>query len=104
MPDLRNSRVPDILRELASFGIEAEVHDPLADPAAGAGEYGSTLTPLELLRGSGRAGPGGAASRLPRRSARPGSAPCSAPAGIVIDVKSALDPARLPAGQGYWSL
>ena len=30
VPDLRNSRVPDILRELASFGIAAMVHDPLA--------------------------------------------------------------------------
>ena len=33
VPDLRNSRVPDIVAELRSFGIEALVHDPLADPA-----------------------------------------------------------------------
>ena len=25
-------------------------------------------------------------------------------AGILVDVNSALDPARLPAGHGYWSL
>ena len=32
VPDLRNSRVPDIVRELAEFGIRPLVHDPLADP------------------------------------------------------------------------
>ena len=30
--DLRNSRVPDILRELAQFGIDAVVHDPFGSP------------------------------------------------------------------------
>src|SRR5690606_12607870 len=31
--DLRNSKVPDIVEELAQFGIETIVHDPLADAA-----------------------------------------------------------------------
>src|SRR5208282_815591 len=29
--DLRNSKVPDILRELRTFGIDAIIHDPLAN-------------------------------------------------------------------------
>jgi len=29
--DIRNSKVPDILAELPHLGIEAEVHDPIAD-------------------------------------------------------------------------
>ena len=33
VPDLRNSRVPDIVAELREFGIAALVADPLADPA-----------------------------------------------------------------------
>ncbi len=33
--DIRNSKVPDILRELRQFGIEALVHDPLANAARG---------------------------------------------------------------------
>src|ERR1700761_4870228 len=31
VPDIRNSRVPDVLTELKTFGVEALVHDPLAD-------------------------------------------------------------------------
>src|SRR5690606_17410081 len=31
VPDLRNSKVPDILKELTEFGIDASIHDPLAD-------------------------------------------------------------------------
>ena len=34
VPDIRNSKVPDILAELREYGIEALVSDPLADPAA----------------------------------------------------------------------
>ena len=30
-PDLRNSRVIDVIRELASFGVTVHVHDPIAD-------------------------------------------------------------------------
>lgn len=42
-PDLRNTRVVDIVRELADYGIQAEVHDPLADPAEARREYGLDL-------------------------------------------------------------
>ncbi len=42
-PDLRNSKVPDIIRELESYGIEVRVHDPLADPVEARREYGLEL-------------------------------------------------------------
>jgi UDP-N-acetyl-D-galactosamine dehydrogenase len=48
-PDLRNSRAPDIIRELESYGIEVAVDDPLADPVEAAHEYRLTLTPWENL-------------------------------------------------------
>lgn len=44
-PDLRNTRVIDVVAELRAFGIEAEVHDPWADAAEAAHEYGLELTP-----------------------------------------------------------
>lgn len=44
-PDLRNTRVIDVVAELRAFGIEADVHDPWADAAEAAHEYGLTLTP-----------------------------------------------------------
>ncbi len=49
VPDLRNSRVPDIVGELRSFGIEPVVHDPLADARQAKDEYGIELLPLEGL-------------------------------------------------------
>ena len=43
VPDLRNSRVPDIVAELREFGIEPLVHDPVADAEEAHEEYGLTL-------------------------------------------------------------
>ncbi len=47
--DLRNSRVPDIVRELAQFGIEALVHDPLGSAEQALHEYGIRLCDLDEL-------------------------------------------------------
>lgn len=49
-PDLRNSRVPDVLQELHEYGVTTLVHDPLADPAEAKAEYGVELLPLEEMR------------------------------------------------------
>lgn len=42
-PDIRNSRVIDIIRELESFGVEVVVYDPWADKKEVAHEYGIEL-------------------------------------------------------------
>ena len=42
-PDLRNTRVVDIVDELKSYGIAVDVHDPHADMQAAQDEYGITL-------------------------------------------------------------
>jgi UDP-N-acetyl-D-galactosamine dehydrogenase len=42
-PDLRNTRVVDVVRELADYGIRAEVTDPQADPGEAMREYGIAL-------------------------------------------------------------
>ncbi len=43
VPDLRNTRVIDIVKELQSFGVNVQVHDPLADPEGAEHEYGIRL-------------------------------------------------------------
>jgi UDP-N-acetyl-D-galactosamine dehydrogenase len=48
-PDLRNSKVIDVIRELQDFGCDVSVCDPLADPAEAMQEYGVTLLPIEKL-------------------------------------------------------
>lgn len=42
-PDIRNSKVVDILRELESFGVETLVYDPVADADMALEEYGVRL-------------------------------------------------------------
>lgn len=43
-PDLRNTRVVDVVGELRSYGVAVDVHDPWADPAHADEEYGLALT------------------------------------------------------------
>jgi UDP-N-acetyl-D-galactosamine dehydrogenase len=43
VPDLRNSKVNDVIKELESFGIEVYVHDPLVSKAEAMHEYGVEL-------------------------------------------------------------
>lgn len=45
-PDLRNSRVVDVVRELQDFGVEVQLCDPVADAAEVAQEYG--VAPVAL--------------------------------------------------------
>ena len=48
-PDLRNSRVMDIIDELRSYQIEINVHDPIANAAEAREEYGVELCAWEDL-------------------------------------------------------
>ena len=50
VPDLRNTRVVDILRELEEYGASVLVHDPIADSKEAKREYGITLARLEDMR------------------------------------------------------
>jgi UDP-N-acetyl-D-galactosamine dehydrogenase len=42
-PDIRNTRVIDLVRELEDYGITVDVHDPWADPEEAKAEYGIDL-------------------------------------------------------------
>ena len=50
-PDLRNTRVVDLSRELGEYGARVDIHDPWADPVIAAHEYG-----VQLLAGEPQAG------------------------------------------------
>jgi UDP-N-acetyl-D-galactosamine dehydrogenase len=50
VPDLRNSKVADILTELKVHGFDAQVADPMAYPEEAQHEYGVTLIPLDQLK------------------------------------------------------
>lgn len=48
-PDLRNSKVADLISELQSYGIEIHVHDPVASAEEARHEYGLNLESWEKL-------------------------------------------------------
>ncbi|PTR15114.1 MULTISPECIES: nucleotide sugar dehydrogenase [unclassified Nitrosospira] len=48
-PDLRNSKVADLINELKSYGIDIHVHDPVASPEEARHEYGVELESWESL-------------------------------------------------------
>ena len=48
-PDLRNSKVADVVHELQDFGCEVTIHDPVADSRDAMHEYGIDLTSWEDL-------------------------------------------------------
>ena len=102
-PDLRNSRVPDIIGELAEFGIESLVHDPLADPAAATAEYGVHLVPWERLRDLDAIVLAVAHAPLAAMSVDELLAGLR-PGGVLVDVKSAVNEDEVPDTVTYWCL
>lgn len=101
--DIRNSRVPDILAELREFGIEAMVHDPLANAGEAMDEYGVRLAALEELVGLDAV----VLAVRHRGYAELGQARLLSMVrdnGVVVDVKSTLDPQRVDRGIRLWSL
>jgi UDP-N-acetyl-D-galactosamine dehydrogenase len=89
-PDLRNSRVVDIVRELQSYGIEVLVHDPLAEAEEARQHYGIDLQPWEALHGLG-ALIVAVGHRAYRERPLAEYLAKLAPDGCLIDVKSVLD-------------
>ena len=49
-PDIRNTRVIDIVHALREYCLSVQVCDPLADPEEARSEYGLDLVPLEALQ------------------------------------------------------
>jgi UDP-N-acetyl-D-galactosamine dehydrogenase len=102
VPDIRNSRVPDIIAELQTFGIAPIAHDPLALAKDVLQEYGLTMSRLpkfKTLDALILAVPHRQYLEKPERLTamlRDG--------GILIDIKSAIDPKTVPGNLRYWSL
>lgn len=48
-PDLRNSKVADVISELKDYGVDVHVHDPIAEVKEAEHEYGVSLQSWESL-------------------------------------------------------
>ncbi len=104
VPDIRNSKVIDIVRELERFGIRVQVHDPLALADETKHEYDVTLTAMEALAPADAVILAVAHKDyvsqgwpLMARLLKNGE-------GTVVDVKSRLDRAQIPEGIDLWRL
>jgi UDP-N-acetyl-D-galactosamine dehydrogenase len=103
-PDLRNSKVADLVAELASYGVEVHVHDPVVDVQEAKAEYGIRLEAWDELPRAELI-----VLAVPHREllARPLSAYAAkaAKGAVFIDVKARLD-ARGAAAEGFkvWRL
>ena len=103
-PDFRNSKVIDIIRELRDYGINVQVHDPLADPAEAEHEYGISLTAMNDLKPASAVVVAVAHSNY-RKMSLSGLAELMGKHPVVIDVKSIFDTKALyAAGMQVWRL
>lgn len=102
-PDLRNSKVPDIIRELESYGVEVAVHDPIADAAEARHEYDLVLTPWESLAAADAIVLAVAHDDYRAKGAA-GIASALRPGGVIADVKAVYSAGDLPPVGGYWRL
>lgn len=101
VPDLRNSKVPDIVSELVGKGASVTIHDPLANPDEARHEYGLELTPIEawqdvdvLIFAVSHRELRTRAQQIVK-NVRP---------SVIVDVRSMLDESSVPEGVSYWSL
>ena len=96
-PDLRNSRVIDVIRELQSYGADVVVHDPVAAPKEALHEYGVELVAWDRLP---KAAAIVAAVAHREFKARPLSDYLGRlmPKGVIADVKCQFDGSAMEAG------
>lgn len=101
--DIRNSRVPDICKELKEFGVVPIVHDPLADPNEAQHEYGIELSNWEQLRSLNGLVYAVSHNFYCKKEC---AEICSLvhPGGVLVDVKAQLKRSQVPANITYWGL
>jgi len=103
-PDIRNTKVVDVIRELQSYGVRVHVHDPVAADDEARHEYGIPLTKWEDLPRSAAIVYAVAHREFSQRPIEDYLSKL-APKGVVIDVKGQVSAADYaPHGSGVWRL
>ena len=102
-PDVRNSKVADLVGELRAYGMDVHVHDPVADPDEAMEEHGIRLESWDDLPRAELI-----VLAVPHRQLleRADSYAAKAARGaVLVDVRSKLDPERVArAGLSLWRL
>ena len=104
-PDLRNSKVADLVQELQDFGCDVFIHDPIANASEAAREYGITLTPWEGLPAEADAIVATVSHREYFDMSLADMLGRLKEDGLFVDVKSAYDAVTIRAfGRKLWRL
>jgi UDP-N-acetyl-D-galactosamine dehydrogenase len=104
VPDLRNTRVIDIVKELQDYGVLVQIHDPMADPHEAHEEYGVQLVARDQL-----APAHAVVLAVAHKPYLDAGWPLVAGLldgghGVVADVKGVLPRDQVPAGVTLWRL
>ncbi len=105
VPDLRNTRVVDIIHELEDYDVDVLVNDPLADADEARDHYGIDLVPIEDLKGADAVVVAVLHSSYAAMGLEGVSELCSNGTPIVVDVKCAFEPLHAKKlNIVYWQL
>lgn len=104
VPDIRNSKVFDIVTELRAFGVDVCVTDPWADPSECQSKYGVELKPLTELPLADAV-----IVAVGHEAYRQGAWPLVTArlkhdSGLVMDIKACLDRADAPPTVEVWRM
>ena len=104
VPDIRNSKVIDILHELDRLGVKTQVHDPLASASETKEEYDIALSEFGALRPADAVVLAVAHREYLAEGWPLMTRLLSGGAGVVLDIKSKLDRGQKPEGIELWRL
>ncbi len=105
VPDLRNTRVVDIISELRDYGVDVLAHDPMADAREARRYYGLDLVSMERLGGVDAVVVAVMHDVYKTMGLKGIAGLCTNGTPIVVDVKSALDvDSELRQKMVYWQL
>jgi UDP-N-acetyl-D-galactosamine dehydrogenase len=105
VPDIRNTKVVNIIDELKDYGIQVVVHDPLADPKEALRYYQVNLEEWDRLSGSDAVIIAVVHDAYRDLGLKRIASLCSNGTPVVVDVKGAFDPLEAKENSiRYWRL
>lgn len=104
VPDIRNTKVANLIKELEEYGVSIQVHDPLADNREVFDEYQIRLSDADQLQKADAVILAVPHEAYTEKSWSWVTSLLKREDGIVMDIKSCLDPSTKPALVKHWNL
>lgn len=105
VPDLRNTRVIDIINELKDYGVEVLVHDPLVNPLDARQNYNIELAPLKKIKNVDAVILAVAHNNYREMGLVRIAGLCRKNSPLLLDIKAVFEPAKAKSsGINYWRL